>query len=70
MRRVRHTGESRGFTNAIVLYPERRLAVVILTNRSGGKSGDIAQHIADLYLPARSDRDRPVAPAAESISRR
>ena len=51
MMRVRHTGESRGFTNAIVLYPERRLTVVVLSNRSGGNTGDIAQRIADLYPP-------------------
>jgi CubicO group peptidase (beta-lactamase class C family) len=57
MLRVRHTGESRGFTNAIVLYPERRLTVVVLTNRSGGKPGDIAQRIADLYPPIRSGPD-------------
>jgi phosphoheptose isomerase len=59
MMRVRHTGESRGFTNAILQYPERRLTVVVLTNRSGGKTGDIAQRIADLYppsLPATSSR--------------
>ena len=53
MMRLRHTGESRGFTNAIVLYPERRLTVVVLTNRSDGNTGDIAQRIADLYPPSR-----------------
>ena len=49
MQRLRHTGESRGFTNAIVMYPQRRLTVVVLTNRSGGEVGDMAQRIADLY---------------------
>lgn len=53
MLRVRHTGESRGFTNAILKYPERGLTVVVLTNRSGGTPGDIAQRIADLYLPTK-----------------
>ena len=48
--RLRHHGESRGFTNSILRYPERRLTVVILTNRTGGAPWDIAQRIAELYL--------------------
>jgi hypothetical protein len=49
--RLKHHGESRGLTNAILRYPERRLTVVILTNRAGGAPWDVAQRIADLYLP-------------------
>lgn len=49
-KRLRHHGESRGFTNAILRYPERRLTVVVLTNRTGGAPWDIAQGIAELYL--------------------
>jgi CubicO group peptidase (beta-lactamase class C family) len=49
--RLWHYGESRGFTNAILRYPARRLTVVILTNRTGGKPWDLAERIADLYLP-------------------
>lgn len=48
--RLKHHGESRGFTNAILRYPERRLTVVVLTNRTGGAPWDIAQRVADLYL--------------------
>ena len=48
--RLRHHGESRGFTNGIVYLPERRLAVVVLTNRTGGAPWDIAQRIAELHL--------------------
>lgn len=48
--RLIHHGESRGFTNAIVRYPERRLTVVVLTNRTGGAPWDIAQRVAELYL--------------------
>ncbi|HWJ21257.1 MAG TPA: serine hydrolase domain-containing protein [Gemmatimonadaceae bacterium] len=48
--RLIHHGESRGFTNAIVRYPERRLTVVVLTNRTGGAPWEIAQRIAELYL--------------------
>ncbi len=48
--RLRHHGESRGFTNGIIRYPETRLTVIILTNRSGGAPWDIAQKIAEVYL--------------------
>jgi CubicO group peptidase (beta-lactamase class C family) len=48
--RLRHHGESRGFTNAILRYPERRLTVVVLTNRTGGAPWDLAQRVAELYL--------------------
>jgi CubicO group peptidase (beta-lactamase class C family) len=65
MMRLRHTGESRGFTNAILLYPERRLTVVVLTNRSGGKTGDIAQRIADLYPPTRIGPDATLTPRTD-----
>jgi len=48
--RLWHNGETRGFTNGIVVYPEQRLMVVLLTNRLGGTPWDIAQRIAELYL--------------------
>jgi CubicO group peptidase (beta-lactamase class C family) len=43
-----HHGETSGFTNAIVKYPDRRLTVVVLTNRRGGAPGDIAATVATL----------------------
>ena len=48
--RLRHHGESRGFTNCILRYPDKRLTIVILTNRTGGAPWDVAQQIAELYL--------------------
>lgn len=48
--RLRHHGESRGFTNSVLQYPEKRLTVAILTNRTGGAPWDVAQRIAELYL--------------------
>jgi CubicO group peptidase (beta-lactamase class C family) len=48
--RLTHHGESRGFTNGILRYPERRLTVVVLTNRTGGAPWDLARRIADAYL--------------------
>ena len=48
--RLSHHGETSGFTNAIVKYPEQRLTVIVLTNRAGGEPWRIAQRLADLWL--------------------
>lgn len=47
---VWHSGETRGFRNVIVRYPQRRLTVVVLTNRAGPEPYRTALAIADLYL--------------------
>jgi CubicO group peptidase (beta-lactamase class C family) len=44
-----HNGESRGFTNGVARYPERRLAVWVLTNRTGGAPWELARKIASFY---------------------
>jgi CubicO group peptidase (beta-lactamase class C family) len=49
-RRWRHTGETSGFRNAMQRFPDRRLTVVVLTNRSSGEPAAIAERIADLLL--------------------
>ncbi len=46
--RLRHHGETSGFTNAILKIPSRRLTIVILTNRAGGAPWDLASRIAAL----------------------
>lgn len=48
--RLRHHGETTGFTNAILKIPGRRLTVVILTNRTGGEPWDLATRIAALPM--------------------
>jgi CubicO group peptidase (beta-lactamase class C family) len=65
-RRLSHHGETCGFTNAIVKYPEQRLTVIVLTNRAGGEPWRLAQRLADLWLdgaakegPRASVADRP-----------
>ncbi len=61
--RLRHHGETRGFTNSILRFPERRLTVVVLTNRSGGAPWDVAQRIAERYLdPSSGDASPPWHP--------
>ncbi len=49
-KRWRHTGETSGFRNAIMRFPDRRLTIVILTNRSSGEPQAIAERIADRIL--------------------
>lgn len=49
-KRWRHTGETSGFRNAILRFPDKRLTIVILTNRSSGEPDAIAERIADYYL--------------------
>ena len=44
--RLSHHGETSGFTNFILKYPERRLTILVLTNRRGGAPWDIAARIA------------------------
>ena len=48
--RLTHNGETRGFTNAIVRYPDQRLTVIVLTNLSNSAPWDAAQNIADVWL--------------------
>lgn len=56
MVRLTHNGETRGFTNAIIRYPDERLSVIVLTNRTGGDPWDIAQRIANLWLGVSGER--------------
>lgn len=43
-----HNGETRGFTNGIVKYPERGITVIVLTNRTGGTPWELAAAVAHL----------------------
>lgn len=46
-----HSGESIGFRNVIVRWPQRRLTVVVLSNRNDPEPYRMALKIGDLYLP-------------------
>jgi CubicO group peptidase (beta-lactamase class C family) len=46
--KLSHHGETSGFTNFILKYPDRRLTVVVLTNRRGGDPWDLAARVAAL----------------------
>ena len=45
-----HNGSSIGFRNQILLFPEQKLMVILLTNRNEGTPILEAKKIADLYL--------------------
>jgi CubicO group peptidase (beta-lactamase class C family) len=61
--RLTHNGETRGFTNAIIRYPDQRLSVIVLTNISNSAPWDVAQKIADVWLGATATAERaPVWP--------
>ncbi len=50
-RTVMHTGETIGFRNALVRFPDQRLSIVILTNRNEGRPLDLVFRIADVLMP-------------------
>jgi CubicO group peptidase (beta-lactamase class C family) len=49
--RLRHHGETRGFTNAVSRFPESGLTIVVLTNRTGSEPWAIADALSDFFLP-------------------
>lgn len=51
-REVGHNGaHGTGFTSSLVVYPEHRLAVAVLDNRSGANPQAIARRVAAWYVP-------------------
>lgn len=48
--RLRHHGETRGFTNAVSRFPDAGLTIVILTNRTGSAPWEIADALSNTYL--------------------
>lgn len=49
-RRYHHSGSTSGFRNFIQRFPDKRLTVVVLTNRAGPDVQPLAERVADLYL--------------------
>jgi CubicO group peptidase (beta-lactamase class C family) len=47
-----HSGETLGFRNVIVRFPQRRLSVIVLTNRDEPEPYRLALAIAKLYWPS------------------
>ena len=55
-RMIEHGGNWQGFASYIVRYPDDRLTVAALCNRSGASAGYIAKRIAGFYVPALAQR--------------
>jgi CubicO group peptidase (beta-lactamase class C family) len=49
-RRLWHHGETSGFRNTIVRFPDLHGAIIVLSNRNGGDTGKIADQVADLVF--------------------
>lgn len=58
-RSVRHRGDWQGFTSHILHFPDDRLTISVLMNRSRAQPHVIADKIAALYIPALK---KPLAP--------
>jgi CubicO group peptidase (beta-lactamase class C family) len=45
-----HSGGSVGGTTDMVIYPEQKVVVVVLTNMSGARLGGFSREIANLFI--------------------
>ena len=45
-----HTGGSVGGTSDMVIFPQQRMTIVVLTNLSGARLGGIAKHVGQLFM--------------------
>lgn len=63
-----HRGSINGFDANVTMFPEKRLSIVVLDNRSGnpivGLNTLVAREVAKLVVPAPSDPPAPRAPTA------
>jgi len=50
LRHPHHGGSTKGFRNHILVFPEQRLMVIVLTNRNEGEPIRLAHAIADVFL--------------------
>ncbi len=62
---VQHTGRWQGFTSHFAIYPDDRLAVAVLVNRSGSDALAILDRITGHYLP---DLRAPMPPPLTAAS--
>jgi CubicO group peptidase (beta-lactamase class C family) len=56
LKEIWHYGETRGFTTRIARFPEKKFALVILTNRNDAKISELPHKITDLYCFRESGR--------------
>ena len=58
-RRMAHDGSWVGFRTSIAKYPDEKLTIVVLSNRSDGSPDSYVDRISDIYLPERGMAFRP-----------
>ena len=58
-RRVAHSGSWVGFRTGIGRYPDDKLTIVVLMNRSDAEPSSYIDAITDIYLPDRGNHFRP-----------
>ena len=49
-RRHHHYGETSGFRNVVLRFPDQRLTIIVLTNRADPDVYPVAERVADLFL--------------------
>ncbi len=67
VRKVWHGGGTVGFRNQIVRFPNQKLTVIVLMNRSDGNPEVIANKIARSYLPALTVSQPAIAKVSSSL---
>lgn len=66
--RMRHTGSSIGFRNAIIRYPTLRATIIVLTNRGNADASALAERIGDRLTAVSRDPRWVVQPSGVSSS--
>src|SRR5688572_11031204 len=51
IKRVNHVGGHAGYTAILSRYPEEKLSVIILSNRSDGNVSALSSRVADIFIP-------------------
>ena len=65
LRTVSHSGGDAGYRSHVVLFPEQRFAVVVLSNLGSFNTSRMARQVADIYLSDVIKEEQPPAKQAE-----
>jgi CubicO group peptidase (beta-lactamase class C family) len=52
---ISHDGSWQGFETSITRHVDDQLTVVVLTNLAGAKPGEIAEHVAEMYVAGKTE---------------
>lgn len=65
---VQHGGALAGYRTADWWFPKERLGVVVLCNRADARTGELAAHVADIFLPADAAPASSPPPATRAVA--